>query len=1629
MKKILASIVLIAAVVLSAMSVSAEHDTQVSISPDIANCGDLSQTFTVSITNLGPDSVREVRIYDDVDGDGSRDPGIVDFQCGAPPDGWTLDDRLALFNYCQYEIAINDPRKIDENETEEFTFTATLDDTNSECGNEFKIATIDDKQPLGEVVFKFPFVQVDCSDPEVTKVVGEPRVLMDDTCNPDVQTCDFWITQSTVINVSAVDDDDECDLGIEYCQWRYTLDDNDPEAWETIEASNGVVEWNIQFDEDSEHFIEIECFDLAGNKVVVEETDKVDDTEPETTLDFDGPYKQDQNGAQWIDGVSTVILTAADPDPTGFSCNIGVDKTWYFDRYFGEKDSDEWDRCYDPETYCDTSGVRTPYQVEEYAGCIDDQQDRCAAEFGEGTPEWYDCVESNAHDACGVGAEWKLLRPGEILGGFQESCHSLYYFSVDHLGNKEAMQAECFFVDKTPPVVNHDVGSPSTPCDGDDPSGCESWVTTETPITLTCEDVGPHPSNSVSLWYRVWDDISEEWSEWIDPNGDVVQKEIFFGEDSVHKIEYYCYDAVNKTSGTADEPYVAVFRVDATPPVITKTVDGPQVGDCPPEMGSNDSCYVTDETIISIGVEDPDPTGNGCNVDDVACSYEIWWEASRGECDDAQGKWDETTGLCLVESGLFEEPGTDVSFSEDSRHILKVWCEDALGNEAYDEEVFLVDITPPETTKTYGEPRFPDEGYGSFCSDEGCGFARWITSLTPVTLSVYDEKVGNETTYWRNLYISDPVEANKVCGHIKDEAPLKCGDAQKCRTTNYCNPEYYLGVVEDPDVPFQVYEEPFFKEPESCHVIEYYSVDALGNEEPLQWQCVFVDNSAPIGMKDVSEPSEFIGEGGDADCSNSTDPDCGSGLDWFVGQDSVVTLSCDDPLPHPVEYEDLCYKISYEGDSRSGNVSYLTDKYCDEFGGEFDNETGYCCVSKEPVKNGYDRDGVVYSFSFLEDSIHNVEYVCEDALGNTNDVDVEWFAVDTKPPVTELDYLAPVFEVEVCEVVYPDDKAGDTNGDGNDTGEVVCHNVTYIDTASRVNLSAEDPQPHPSGLQGTYYRYTLVKDVYCQDPEQYCQPIHDASNLSEWMLFNGTPFGIPEESCHMVEYFSTDNLENDEAIKASCVFVDKKAPEIEIVLGEPYYQDANGSEYINAFTPISVDVVDPQPHPSGVADVSYRVSLVDDASCYNTKLCAEAEGEGEFSSLSWENESFTIDEESCHLIEVHAVDHVGKENTEKRCVFVDTTPPVTAKTVDDPKSPMSEENMDLGETFYPDIREVCEVGEDGETICWDITLLTPINLACEDQEPHPSGATSICFQVGLDGEDATQSYCEGEGRTYNESGDGYCCVEGGVEDFLFNEETWHRLSYYCVDNVGNVGEDVDTEYFKVEGKPFKISLFKKWNLISVPFVLLNDDPDAVFGQLENVDSVWAYDPTDPDADPSGWLVWSPDGPSNLDAIRPGYGYWVLMREDEDLLLGGSLFQPGKVPPSRTLLPGWNLIGYYGTQWQEYDDEYDYTAICEDEYPGDTYGSNSYCALNSLVDTQEGYPRWSSVWTYINCGGHNAYWSGVNTCGDQYYFEGDNVMYAGRGYWVELDVEDIYAPATSCVWNSEFQCVWPGAPFE
>jgi len=1672
----------------------AQHEAHITIDPAIANCDELGNTFTVNVENSGAsedDEILQVEIYKAL-------AGISDFTCGPAPSEWTYlpwpgGDR------CIYVTELDSEYKIKPGEDINFTFTATM--SSDTCESSFTIVTVDDAYPEGDRDTSPVAVKIDCTPPTLFKDVIGPQVAKVGTCPPTSDNDECWVMDhKTDIVVQVYDNESGCDLGLDYCTYNIYLDGalNYTHTFDPADPEPGIG-WQFVFTEDSVHTLEIICEDIAGNKLEDNETFYVDSTPPVTTKSFDGPNKTAENGVEWIDGVTEVVLDAVDPDPTGYGCNISGVETWYKNALAEEL---EPPHPFDPEQPCWDS---------DFCQSLVDMYDHCP-QVGEWQP---------------------------YMGPFQkeeESCHILWYYSVDELGNTEDIKVNCFFVDKTPPEMIKEVGEPNITCydnslilenkeigEGDcgaetwkvidddiqatvqyhntgpefkykltlnsalaedyvliyyadqpdrfvdwggapafllgtieagetvlessadsgtlpydtdwnknpDPhycdcnnshddyehcSGAKIWLipstdydgtgkvlkawnpseylfetdlityekTTQpecdywvqdhvTPITLTCTDQEPHPSGDEEVCYKVsydmdpYDLTSKYCGESLEAVTDAgyeggwccvdAPETIIFVEDSLHDLEYFCRDAVNKKS----EIDLEWFRVDSQAPIITKTMLGTDhLGDCPPGPNPIQPCYVRDDGVNGVRIDVIDDDKYICAVDEVICSYELWWDQQTGS---------------PVQSGIFDEQGVDIYFQEDSTHTLKIWCEDALGNDVYDEEVFLVDSTPPVTEKTYGQPQKVDPfcaevvcGYDAYCMHEMCTW--WITSGTEVTLSADDEKVGQDypnTIYWRNLYFPDNDE---IC---QRDMPVgaTATSAQNSVYLDYCNPDYYTQFVTDYSMtnpPWNEYAGSFTKPEESCHVIEYYSVDALGNEEIMKWQCVFVDNTPPMSVKEHGEPLV---------------PD--SGFDWLTNQ-TPITLDCDDSrngtAPHPVGQETLYWRFS---------------KYATGFGDTPEYSTWY----------SEDYTGLPIQVNFPDDCWHDLEYYCVDHLGNderdlmAGEPNRQLYIVDTVAPVITKTIVGP------SEGTCPPASSADT---------------CYIDGDTEIHVDATDPEPHP------------VDEVLCTwDYEVY--EVLDGNKLGQGQVEITPPFVItfPEESTHILTITCWDALGN-EVVDVEKFIVDKTPPEIAKEYDWPRYPltitEINYPHYINSSTSITVTATDPEPHPSGLKTLDYRYGFVNDENCRNWELCQIEEIEDlvvDWTAIESGN-SFTIGEESCHLIEIRAEDNVGKTSTHRQCVFVDNTAPYPDKKVGQPNTKWN----GTGSIFYREETAHCWDGTEDEIECWKVTMTTPISLDCIDQpDSHPVDHNTVCYNVEVDGTDMTEKYCSLEQEShYDLNGDGFCCL-GYEKEFLFKEETEHNLKYYCVDALGNKGEKIDEEKFKVEGTRFEIPLFKKWNLISVPFVLLNDEPSEVFKDLEGVESVWAYDGDD-------WYVWTPnpDAPNTLESIEPGWGYWVIETKDETeenewasewLIIGGSLLNPGPVvPPSRDLVDGWNLIGYYGTSWELYPWS-DFNFVCGDsfEFPDRfIYGDKVYCALNSLADLQVG-PKWDSLWSYINCGNHMVAWVGLNACADESLQQMLDRMYAGRGYWIHMDEDDEYVPATTCIWNDDWECVWTG----
>ncbi len=1723
------SLIILAVIATSVFAVgvfAATHTSTVDITPHIVPNAS-SVAFNADVKWTSGDSIHEFRVYEPLE--------FSSLVCDNDPDSEWYDPFYAYttiesieYRYCQWNARTGNELK-SENPQKNFTFSLNTAKTES-CRDLF-VETRDDQ---GIYVFHNPQVCVDTSAPETTKSFIGPYKI-------DPQTGVEWIDGITLVNLTAIDPEPH-PAGVVETWYRnkwfeefaqeHKLSLGPEEPCLDVNVCKNLAEYadHIEFElysgpfpkeGESCHVLWYYSIDGVGNVENVETNCFFVDKTPPIVEKVVGSPKVEEldlelggNGkAAWtlsessVGDMSTKLMIPKSPTVDDFA---GVDS--FFDVFiqldaitdigFDRKVSDVGNKAWIPMVVlgidADGDGTYEAQPLEWEASGFnpdllgDDSFIQCEHPTGQIMSKDVNFVTEDAYN------DFKCYTPNSGGNGWT-AYEPLSYYKSNDVGRVEtdddvtmikvmlnipAADGEVVYIDNV--ILNSVVVI-------DEIDGL-TWVNSSTDITFTCEDQLPHPSGDEELCFKVsydepqyptyiteqycGDDLEEGYC--CVPIDASVNNQFTFnfneGEDSFHDLEYFCRDAVEKKS----ETFLQYYKVDDTPPTISKRMIGnDHLGyrddtlnelACPPNPDENDECYVADDgqNGVRIDVIDPDPTGMGCNVDEVTCTYELWWE-------------DNPTGGPL-HSGSFGEEGVDIIFTEDSTHTLKIWCEDALGNEVYDEEVFLVDSTDPETTKTYG----PE---GTYYID---GDIKYIDTATLITLTAKDNKVGPKDIYY------------KITGSVGNVP---------CESIEICN-EYPTGNSHE-DQDWNVYQNPFNGMEESCHIIEYWSEDLLGNKEDIKRQCMFVDKKAP----DIDK--SYIGSQSPAQIDSNTP------YPHYINSQTEVEVTATDPLPHPsgvgkVEYrvtllgtnhacledvvcqgetgtgnwntysnpfiipDDSCHLIEIKATDNVGKSS--THQQCvfvdnkapeieiEVIGPQFEDYIDGITVIEvtatdqepHPVDDvqcewRYILDGDkptewynTFPISFPEETKHDLQIKCWDALGNGLDDqywDYETFYVDKTPPKTVKRYSGPQYSDGL--VNYEESFSVDIEGSDYNL------EVTVEDDGDWMVWTFDFPVEQFTGDGNLNLGLIIATDGEGNGPSYQIHNNDGADSGHGWGTWLYSPWGptigdgwngwhsgdtnTPVTSLSWVEATGdrkgegTDGILQVKILKSELgnnfhwaasptVGSGFYAPVYDVTMQIPtafgwatpivdmtvpnyIYAGSEYPKWITSDTLIHLTPVDEGIHKSGIKATYWRNTLVNDENCWDQEICQSAEGSEEWNPYE---EPFRKGEESCHLIEYYSVDNVDKtEDVKKQCVFVDNTPPEPYKTVDEPATewhPVDVETdpFDPDAThFYPWIVDKCWSEDPEEMIeCWKVTLDTPITLDCIDPEPHPVDNEITCFNVELDGEDATREYCRNVGGIMEDNG--YCCGMNAPYEFHFREESEHNLKYYCEDALGNSNEDdVDEEKFKVLGKMFKIRINDKWNLISVPFVLLNDDPAEVFEDVESLQTVWSYD-----GETGKWSVYreGENHTNNLEHIEPGLGYWVLAdcpgegpRDDrcERLVVGGSLYSPGPVTPSsRTLVEGWNLIGYYGTEGRHRYGGPD------PMMPYMRESKEAYCALYSLRNLDGGLLKptnWNALVGYWEPDNPRQ-WEEYGLCGE---------LDPGAGYWIAMDAEDTYNRETVC----------------
>lgn len=204
---------------------------------------------------------------------------------------------------------------------------------------------------------------------------------------------------------------------------------------------------------------------------------------------------------------------------------------------------------------------------------------------------------------------------------------------------------------------------------------------------------------------------------------------------------------------------------------------------------------------------------------------------------------------------------------------------------------------------------------------------------------------------------------------------------------------------------------------------------------------------------------------------------------------------------------------------------------------------------------------------------------------------------------------------------------------------------------------------------------------------------------------------------------------------------------------------------------------------------------------------------------------------------------------------------------------------------------------------------------------------------------------------------------------------------------------------------YKIPLYRKWNLISLPLVPLADPPPAdVFASYalaSDIISVWHYDRTGCPA-VGTWKCWSPQSPTacpapnDLANMEDGESYWVYivynsthpagMAADGVWVWGTPRPVPPNAPSAYEVCKGWNMVGYTDTTWFG-------------GFPGPgmwdaNYLWNWYDILTLWADYGAVYgwdPVFQTWWSYLPSFGWFPW------------------LYLGEGYWISFEYDGMIYP--------------------
>lgn len=773
-----------------------------------------------------------------------------------------------------------------------------------------------------------------------------------------------------------------------------------------------------------------------------------------------------------------------------------------------------------------------------------------------------------------------------------EGMHTIDYRSQDNVTNTETYRTLTVIVDNAAPVTTITTGDPKYIAADE-----KLYVTSASTFTLIAID---NLSGIAKTEYRI-------------DNGQWIAYAAAFSvpSEGAHTIDYRSYDNV----GNLEMFKTLTILVDNTPPVTAISTGDHKY------TSVDGKLYVTSGSTFSLSATD--------NLSGVA----------RTEYRIDGGQW--TTYVAAF------------TVAAEGTHTIDYYSKDNVTNtENFKTLTVIVDNTAPVTTISTGDPKYTAADGKLYISSSTIFTLSATDNLSGIAFTAFRIDGGQWTNYAPfmiegegehiiHYYSKDNVtntESFKTIIAIVDNTPpvttIATGEPKytavdgKLYVTSTSSftlstTDNLSGIAKTEyridNGQWTIYAAAFTVAGDGTHAIDYRSHDKVTNTETYKTVTVVVDNTAPVTSITTGDPRHTAADGKLYVTSTSiftlafTDNLSGVALTQYRINSGAWTAYA--PFAIPAEGQHIIDYFSTDNVTNTeafksliaivdntppvttiatGDPQYLSadGKLYVTTGSTFSlsasDDLSGVARTEYRIDNG---TWTTYApFTIAGEGRHVIDYRSRDNVMNLEVFKMLIVMVDNAPPVTRI-----------------------TTGDPK---YAAADGTIYVTGSTAFTLFATD---NLSGVASTEYRI----------------------DGGSWTAY--TPFTIPAEGQHIIDYFSKDNVTNAETFNSLIVIVDNTLPVTTITTGDPKYTAVDGKLYVSGSTAFTLSATD---NLSGVARKEYRID-----------------------SGNWiAYAPFTIAGEGQHIIDYRSQDNVMNMETFKTLtVIVDNTAPLSAMTTGAPR--------------------------------------------------------------------------------------------------------------------------------------------------------------------------------------------------------------------------------------------------------------------------------------------------------------------------------------------------------------------------